>query len=125
MTTPLPLRHALRSLARTSGFAVGVLATFALGIGGNTAVFSAAWTLLLAPPPLREPQRVVAIRETFEAEPHQPVARFQSDHLYEISPTDPPTLVAAALMLAVSLLAGWLPAQHDLRVDSMAVLRDE
>jgi putative ABC transport system permease protein len=74
MTTALPFHQAFRSLARTPGFTVGVLATFALGIGVNTAVFSAAWTLLLAPPPLREPQRVVAIWETFEAEQRRPVA---------------------------------------------------
>lgn len=54
------------------------------------------------------------------------LARFLREQLYEISPTDPPTLAAAALLLlAVSLLAGWLPARRALRVDPMTVLRDE
>ena len=61
-----PLRHAARGLARSPGFTLAVLASFALGIGVNTAVFSTAWSLLLGPLPLREPDRLVAVWETFE-----------------------------------------------------------
>ncbi len=68
------LRQAARSLARTPGFTAAVLATFALGIGVNTAVFSAAWSLLYAPLPVRDPDRLVAIYETHEAEQRRPVA---------------------------------------------------
>jgi len=61
---PTTLRHAFAALRRSPGFALGVLLTFALGIGINTAVFSAAWTLLLAPLPIHEPGRVVNIQQT-------------------------------------------------------------
>lgn len=68
------LRHSTRSLAQAPGFAAGVLATFALGIGVNTAIFSAAWTALLQPLPLEQPDRLVAIWETFEGNLRREVA---------------------------------------------------
>ena len=68
------LRQAAISLARTPGFAFAVIATFALGIGVNTAIFSAAWSLLLGPLPLREPDRLVRIHETSAADRSRPVA---------------------------------------------------
>jgi putative ABC transport system permease protein len=68
------LRRAGRALAKAPAFTLTVLATFALGIGVNTAVFSAAWSALLAPLPLKEPGRVVAIWETFEGDVRRPVA---------------------------------------------------
>jgi ABC-type lipoprotein release transport system permease subunit len=46
--------------------------------------------------------------------------------LYEISPTDAPTLVgAAATLLLISLLAGYLPAHRASRVDPIVALGAE
>lgn len=59
----LDLRHALRGLLKAPGFALTALLTLALGIGANTAMFSAIHGLLLKPLPFREPERLVAVTD--------------------------------------------------------------
>jgi putative ABC transport system permease protein len=58
------VRHAIRSLARTPGFTVTVVVTLALGIGANTAVFSAIDGVLLKPLPFPEADRLVLLAQT-------------------------------------------------------------
>src|SRR3989454_1616314 len=53
--------HALRSLARTPGFALTAILTLALGIGLATAMFTVADTLLLRRLPVREQNRIVVL----------------------------------------------------------------
>jgi len=55
------LRHAARSLGRAPGFALTVVATLALGIGANTAVFSALDAVLLRPLPFPDADRLVRL----------------------------------------------------------------
>ena len=55
------IRHALRRLGRTPGFAITVLLTLAVGIGANAAVFSVINRVLLHPLPYPESDRVVAL----------------------------------------------------------------
>ncbi|MBC7897838.1 MAG: ABC transporter permease [Cytophagaceae bacterium] len=45
------LRYVVRSLARERGFALGVIATFAVAIGATAAMFGLVNRLMLAPPP--------------------------------------------------------------------------
>jgi predicted permease len=54
------------------------------------------------------------------------LGRLVKSMLYGLQPTDPPSLAAAAsLLLAVALLASWMPALRASRVDPMVALRHE
>jgi ABC-type antimicrobial peptide transport system permease subunit len=52
------------------------------------------------------------------------VTRFMSSILYQVSPTDAPTFISiAALMLAVTVVACYLPARRAYSVDPTVALR--
>jgi predicted permease len=57
-------RHAARSLARAPGFTLIVVATLALAIGANTAIFSVVKVVLLEPLPFPNADRLVHIAGT-------------------------------------------------------------
>ena len=58
------LRFAVRSLLKAPLFTIVVIATIALGIAANTAIFSVVHAVLLAPPPFSEPERLAVVWET-------------------------------------------------------------
>ena len=58
------IRYALRTLAAKPGFTVVALATLALGIGANTAMFSVVHATLFRAPPVDEPDELVAVFTT-------------------------------------------------------------
>jgi putative ABC transport system permease protein len=68
------VRHAARGLRRSPGFSLAVILTLALGIGGNTAVFSVVDQLLLRPLPYPDGDQLVMVEESVGANPHADVS---------------------------------------------------
>ena len=66
------VRYAIRQLRHAPGFALVVVATLALGIGGTTAVFSVVEAVLLAPLPYEQPGQLVRV---YMQEPGNPTTR--------------------------------------------------
>lgn len=58
------VRYALRGLARRPGFAAIAVLTLAIGIGANTAIYSAVDALLLRSLPFHEPGRLMDLVQT-------------------------------------------------------------
>ena len=68
----MDLRYAWRSLLRTPGCSLLIVATLALGIGATTTMFSAVWAVLLRPLPFPDQQRLVTI---WQIDPGSPAAQ--------------------------------------------------
>jgi predicted permease len=59
------IKYSLRGLLKSPGFLVTAILALALGIGANTAIFSAVNAVLLNPADIREADRVVALRTQY------------------------------------------------------------
>ncbi|PYT13765.1 MAG: ABC transporter permease [Acidobacteria bacterium] len=61
------LRYAFRVLSRAPGFTFAVVSVLALGIGANSAIFSALDQIVIRPLPYADPDRLVTLWEDFSS----------------------------------------------------------
>ena len=63
------VKHSVRTLLSKPAFTAVTLATLALGIGGNAAIFGVVHAVLLRPLPFPEPERLVQVFKTTLQQP--------------------------------------------------------
>src|SRR5258706_14550575 len=74
------IRYSIRVLSKSRGFTFVATLTRALGIGGNTAIFTAFDALALRPRPVKDPQRLVSVLRTAPGEARSGVS--YPDYIY-------------------------------------------
>ena len=80
------LRYAIRSLTSRPAFTLTVIATLALGIGANTAIFTLVDALVLRPLPVSHPEQLVMVSDPTQVNNNNvgdPVTDFVSFLLYQ------------------------------------------
>ena len=106
------LRYGWRVLIAKPGFAFAAILTLALGIGANALVFALIDGVYMRDLPYRQSSALVDV--------------YSSMAMFGAGSSDVMAFVgAAALLVAVALLACWLPARNAARIDPMVALRYE
>lgn len=139
------LRYALRQLRKNPWFAATVVITLALGIGGNTAIFSLINAAVLRTLPVKDPGRLVLLKSKAKNIPRTKASasyavagtligcaiavflnRYLQSFLFGIKATDALTIIGASILLvSVAVIASYLPASRAAKVDPMVALRYE
>ncbi|MGJ5819587.1 ADOP family duplicated permease [Paludibaculum fermentans] len=63
------VRYALRGMRRSPGISAVIIASLALGIGANTAIFSLVYSILLRALPVQQPEQLVELLQKYPGEP--------------------------------------------------------
>ncbi|MBC8165545.1 MAG: hypothetical protein H7Y20_06710, partial [Bryobacteraceae bacterium] len=74
------IRHAVRAILRTPGFAIIAVLSLAIGVGANTAIFTVLHGLFLKSLPVKEPGRLRIINWTGEMTPATNVSGYGLQH---------------------------------------------
>jgi putative ABC transport system permease protein len=81
------VRYSVRTLTRTPGFTAAVVLTLALGIGANTAVFSAVNAVLLQPLPFPDGDRLMRLTQTQERTTESNIAPVRLEDWHRLNST--------------------------------------
>ena len=103
------VRYAMRSLTRSSAFTVAVVLTLALGIGANSAVFSAVNTVLLQPLPFPDGDRLMRLRQVQERSTEDNIAPVRLEEWHRLNNTF--EAITGYYMEDVSETSGEFPAK--------------
>ena len=115
------LRYGLRMLVNSPGFTAVAALTLALGIGGNTAIFSVIYRVLV-----RQLMVPFAVGIGIGVAVASWVAQLLRGLLFGVGPLDPITFGVAILFVGtVACLARVVPARRATKVDPMVALRFE
>lgn len=136
------LAYGVRTLRRTPAFTAVAIATLALGIGAVTVIYSVLRNVVLDPFPYSRSDRMVnvvlldASGRVFRG-PYFPslligiaaslaTNRLLESQLWNTSRHDAATFAAVILaVVAIALVACWVPARRAVRVEPMIALRHE
>ena len=103
------IRYAVRSLSRTPGFTVTVILTLGLGIGANSAVFSAVDAVLLRPLPFPDADRLMELRQRVDGTSETNIAPVRLEEWHVLNRTF--TAISGYFTEDVSEVSGEFPVR--------------